>query len=196
MTQARSQLVDPSITPYYHCICRCVRRAFLCGHDDLTGRSYEHRKQWLVERLGVVSRAFAIEVCAYAVMSNHYHLVVRINRKMAEQWSDDEVIERWERLYSLPRVIENYRNGQPTGPAAKHKMCQCVDLLRQPSNQDTHHLINTHVFLFPCHPAHSRQRDKRQVMGVSVSTRTRSSKYHLTHRMGVFVCCMLPPGLS
>ncbi len=131
MTQARSQLVDPSITPYYHCISRCVRRAFLCGHDTLTGRSYEHRKQWLVERLGVVSRAFAIEVCAYAVMSNHYHLVVRINRKMAEQWSDDEVIERWERLYSLPRVIENYRNGQPTGPAAKHKMCQCVDLLRQ-----------------------------------------------------------------
>ena len=131
MTRARSQLVDPSITPYYHCICRCVRRAFLCGHDTLTGRSYEHRKQWLVDRLGLVSRTFAIEVCAYAVMSNHYHLVVRINRKMAEQWSDEEVIERWDRLYSLPRVIENYRSRQLTGPAAEHKVRQCVDLLRQ-----------------------------------------------------------------
>lgn len=130
MTQARQHLVDPSITPYYHCICRCVRQAWLCGHDEYTGRSFEHRKQWLVDRLGQVARAFAIEVCAYAVMANHYHLVVRVNWKKARQWSDDEVIARWASLYSVPPVIEHYRSGQLSGPAAAHKAQQSISLLR------------------------------------------------------------------
>ena len=131
MTLARRHLVDPSVTPYYHCICRCVRRAFLCGFDELTGRNFEHRKHWLVERLGVVARAFAIEVCAYAVMANHYHLVVRIDQEIARKWSDEEVVERWASLYCLPAVVENYRSGQISGAAAEHKVRQCVALLRE-----------------------------------------------------------------
>jgi REP element-mobilizing transposase RayT len=83
MTRARRELVDIETTPYYHCICRCVRRAFLCVKDSFTGKSYEHRKPWVLQRLRFLQSIFSIELCAYAIMSNHYHLVVRLNGQAA-----------------------------------------------------------------------------------------------------------------
>jgi len=112
MTRARKELVSLADTPYYHCICRCVRRAFLWGTDHLTGRDYSHRKQWVIARLGELAGVFAIEVCAYAVMSNHYHLVVRIDEAKAQAWTESEVLERWAALFHLPLLIEAYRKGQ------------------------------------------------------------------------------------
>jgi REP element-mobilizing transposase RayT len=94
MTRARSQLISPETTPYYHCISRCVRRAFLCGEDSLTGKNYEHRKVWVIERLRELAEVFAIDICAYAVMSNHYHLVLRINQHKAMEWDISQVIEQ------------------------------------------------------------------------------------------------------
>ena len=100
MTRARNQQVSLDDTPYYHCISRCVRRAFLCGDDPLTGENFDHRKVWLVERVKQLASIFAIDICAYAVMSNHYHLVLYVNQQEAESWTQDEVIQRWTRLFS------------------------------------------------------------------------------------------------
>ncbi len=71
MTIARSRQISLADTPYYHVVSRCVRRAFLCGLDDHSGQSYEHRRQWVADKLGQLSQVFAIGICAYAVMSKN-----------------------------------------------------------------------------------------------------------------------------
>ncbi len=47
-----------------------------------------------------LAEVYAMDICAYAVMSNHYHIVLHINAEKAEAWSDTEVIQRWHTLYS------------------------------------------------------------------------------------------------
>jgi hypothetical protein len=59
MTSPRSQLVDPTTPGYYHCMSRCVRRAWLCGIDAYTGESFEHRRQWVEDRIVELGRIFA-----------------------------------------------------------------------------------------------------------------------------------------
>ena len=115
MPQARYRLVDIATTPYYHCISRCVRRAFLCGKDRYTGRSFDHRKQWILDRVKRLSSLFAIDVCAYAIMSNHFHLVLYVDVKQASEWTRDEVIDRWMGLYNEPLVVKKYKAGELLG---------------------------------------------------------------------------------
>lgn len=99
MPTPRRAQVSLSSTSYYHCISRCVRRAFLCGEDSYSGRSFEHRKSWVLERLGFLSEVFAIDVCAYAVMSNHVHLVLRVDEARARGMSEEEVLRRYVKLF-------------------------------------------------------------------------------------------------
>ncbi len=99
MTQARSQLVPSGSPGSLHCVQRCVRRAFLCGIDQYTGRSFEHRKIWVEDRIQLVGECFAVAIQAYAVMSNHLHLVLQMDPAHIAAWSDVEVAERWIQLF-------------------------------------------------------------------------------------------------
>ena len=98
-TYARRQIVVEDQVGVYHCIARCVRRAFLCGLDPYTAQDYSHRKEWILDRLRELAGLFAIEVCGYSVMSNHLHLVLRNRPDIAGQWSDDEIALRWCRIF-------------------------------------------------------------------------------------------------
>ncbi|MFH1135951.1 MAG: hypothetical protein V1816_07680 [Pseudomonadota bacterium] len=99
MASARRETIVEGEEGVFHCIARCVRRAFLCGHDPYTGQSFEHRKTWVRERLKFLASIFAIEVCAYAVMSNHLHTVIRTRPDWAKGWTDEEAARRWLTLF-------------------------------------------------------------------------------------------------
>lgn len=105
MAVPRRQQISLDHTPYYHCTTRCVRRAFLCGRDRHTGKSFAHRKTWMERRLVTLSRVFAIDLLAYAIMSNHYHVVVRVDAQQAAHWSDEEVTERWAEIFAVPESV-------------------------------------------------------------------------------------------
>ena len=112
MTRPRKALISLTDTPYYHITSRCVRRAYLCGVDHYSGQSYEHRRQWIVDRIRLLSSLFAIDVCAYAVMSNHYHLVLKLCPQQLDNLSDDDIMDRWSALFKGPLLIQRYRDGE------------------------------------------------------------------------------------
>ena len=66
----RHEIVADDRVGLYHCIVRCVRRAFLCGEDPVSGKNYDHRKEWIRLRLQELAAVFGIDICGYAVMSN------------------------------------------------------------------------------------------------------------------------------
>ncbi|TQV73572.1 transposase [Aliikangiella marina] len=99
MATKRSELIDSENASYYHLVSRCVRRAFLCGVDEESGHSYEHRREWIEKRIIELADIFSIEVYGYAVMHNHYHLVVYSDPLAPQKWTDEEVAERWLRLF-------------------------------------------------------------------------------------------------
>ncbi len=89
---ARAHLVDPSVTGWYHCITRCVRRAFLLGEGGLD------RKEWIERRLRELAEIFSVAVGGFAILDNRLHLLVRLDPDVAAGWSDEEAVRRWGRL--------------------------------------------------------------------------------------------------
>lgn len=129
MTRPRSALVSLEATPYYHCIARCVRRSFLFGIDD-KGRDLNHRKPWFLKRLKLLGEVFAIDIPAYAVMSNHYHLVLHVDQARSASWSPHEVISRWRKLYAGPAIIHRFENNETLSEAELIVVNKSVELWR------------------------------------------------------------------
>ncbi len=131
MTLPRRAQVALSCTPYYHCISRCVRRAFLCGTDAYTGKNFDHRKQWVLDRIAQQGAVFAIDVCAYAIMSNHFHLVIRVGPSRAQSWSDEEVIHRWTQLFKGPILVQQWLQGEELSPAQRDTVKEIAGVWRR-----------------------------------------------------------------
>ncbi|MBT3050938.1 MAG: transposase [Candidatus Thiodiazotropha sp. (ex Codakia orbicularis)] len=130
MTRARETLVSLEATPYYHCISRCVRRAWLCGQDPYTGQSFEHRRQWVLDRLQELVDIFAIDVCAYAIMSNHYHIVLHVDADKAKGLTDQQVIEQWNRLYKGHMLADRYLAGEVMSRAEWEALSELIEKWR------------------------------------------------------------------
>ena len=118
----RSQYVKEGQEGVYHCFSRCVRRASLCGFDKLTLRDFSHRKACLVDRLRFLAAIFAIDVCAYAVMENHYHTVLRTRPDIVDLWTDREVANRWLTLFPRQRKLRG-----TTSPPIEQEICALAD---------------------------------------------------------------------
>ena len=131
MPRARNTLLCLEATPYYHCVSRCVRRAFLCGEDSHSGRSFEHRRGWIEQRLLKLADIFAIDIAAYAVMSNHYHVVLHIDTEQAQLWSECEVVERWHRLFNGNVLSQRYSHGEVLSQAESETLTAVIATWRQ-----------------------------------------------------------------
>ena len=111
MTSPRRDIFQEDLVGYYHCSARCVRRAFLCGKDPYSGRDYNHRKQWIKQRLTFLVEVFAIDLAGFGVMDNHLHTLISNRPDLAASWSADEVARRWRTLFPF-----RYEQGKPAEP--------------------------------------------------------------------------------
>ena len=111
MTRARKTLIALESTSYYHICVRAVRRSFLCGEDRFTGKNFDHRKQWLQGEQLRLSEIFAIDLSAYSIMSNHYHVMLLVQPRTC-QWDTAEVVKRWHRLFKGCKQSQAFSRGE------------------------------------------------------------------------------------
>lgn len=95
MTLPRAWIVDLETTPWYHCISSCVRQEMLFNRNGFD------RKAFIEERLEFLSRVFAISIGGHAIMENHIHLVLYIDKETAVAWDEEEVVRRWFTLHPI-----------------------------------------------------------------------------------------------
>ncbi len=111
--KSRAEVFDPYNVGTYHIFNRVVRRSLLFGIDPISGNDYTHRRLIVLNRLRGLAQHFSIDVFAFAIMSNHFHLVVRNRPDLVEKLDDREVVTRW--LMICP--IERDRDGNPLPPS-------------------------------------------------------------------------------
>lgn len=128
MPMPRKSLVSVDTTPSYHVVSRCVRRTFLFGVVD--SKDFSHRRDAIVARLAELTQLFCIDISAYAIMSNHYHLVVRIQKKRALDLSVEDVLARWSALFSLPYLAKRYADNEVMSDAEITEARRQIELRR------------------------------------------------------------------
>jgi REP element-mobilizing transposase RayT len=99
----------------------------LCGKDPYTGQNFEHRRKWVLDRLRQLSEVFAIDICAYAILSNHYHVVVHVEKEKAKRWSDEQVISLWTQLYKGHLLADRYLQGESLSKAERATLSELIE---------------------------------------------------------------------
>ncbi|QFU23252.1 transposase [Shewanella eurypsychrophilus] len=112
MPRPRRTQVSIEDTPWYHCCSRVSRRAMLLGDDKFTGKNYDHRRGWVESLLLKLGGVFAIDIAAYAVMSNHLHLVLSVDIYESNRWTDKEVVEHWHQIFKGTEVTQKFAKGE------------------------------------------------------------------------------------
>ena len=145
MTLPRKQLISIEDTPYYHIVTRCVRRAFLCGKDKYSGKCFEHRRQLIVARIKQLAEVFNIDVCAYAVLSNHYHLVLKVNS--TEHWDEKRVLIHWSSISAIIPLCQRFLKGEHLSKAELNMVYLKTDEYRKRLMSISHfmQLLNQYI---------------------------------------------------
>ncbi|HEY0983981.1 IS66 family insertion sequence element accessory protein TnpB [Schlesneria sp.] len=109
---SRGEVFSPDEVAIVHVMNRVVRRCFLLGDDPLSGKNYNHRKLWVETLLRRFAGCFGIDLLGFAILSNHFHLILRSRPDVVQTWDDTEVARRW--LLLCP--IRKDGDGQPEEP--------------------------------------------------------------------------------
>ncbi len=129
--QSRRSQISLADTPYYHCVSRCVRQCYLCGVDQLSGKSFEHRRGWVERRLLELASVYSIDICAYAVMSNHVHVVLHVDIKSANSWSLEQVLTQWHRIHKGTLLTQRYLKGERLSGAEIKAVTDTAEVYRR-----------------------------------------------------------------
>lgn len=110
MTSARKNFMQANIIGTFHLFVRCVRRAFLQGFDEYSGKDYNHRKFWIPDKIRLLLKAYAIDIAAFANMDNHYHLVARNRPDLLIDLTPLEIVARWLIIHPTKEMRKENRN--------------------------------------------------------------------------------------
>ena len=127
----RAEQFDPNQVCIVHLIQRCVRKSFLTGFDETTGKDYSHRREWIRTRMERLASVFGIDVLTYAILSNHMHLVARTRPDVILEWSDKEVALRWLRIFPGKRIDEHLADPTTNSVDALANDSKRIKLIRE-----------------------------------------------------------------
>lgn len=130
MTKPRSQQISLDETPFYHCVSRCVRRAFLCGFDRFSNRSFEHRRQQIQDDMLRLACVFFIDIAGFAVLSNHYHLLLHVRRDDAIAETPESIVRRAHQLIAGTDISKRFLNKEKVEPWEHEMLDTFVDTWR------------------------------------------------------------------
>ena len=64
------------------------------------------------DKLLELASIFAVDICVYAIMSNHYHVVFHIDCGKVENWQPSEIVVRWHQLFSGTLFSQRFARGE------------------------------------------------------------------------------------